>query len=163
MSMWGWNWRRSVVVLLAVIAVWAAVGRRPGHGQVPEFVAKSQSPALAGEQTAVLAGGCFWGVDAVFKHVKGVKKVVSGYAGGREDTAAYDLVSTGSTGHAESVEITYDPSQVSYSDLIRVFFSVAHDPTELNRRDRMAELNIVPRSSMPMTRKNRSRWLTSIN
>ena len=134
MSMWSWNWRRSVVVLLAVIAVWAAVGRRPGHGQVPEFAAKPQSPALAGKQTAVLAGGCFWGVDAVFKHVKGVKKVVSGYAGGREDTAAYDLVSTGTTGHAESVEITYDPSQVSYSDLLRVFFSVAHDPTELNRQ-----------------------------
>jgi len=84
--------------------------------------------------TAVFAGGCFWGVDAVFKHVKGVSKVVSGYAGGGADTANYETVSTGTTGHAESVQITYDPSQVSYDDLLEVFFYVAHDPTELNRQ-----------------------------
>lgn len=84
--------------------------------------------------TAVLAGGCFWGVDTVFRHVKGVSKVVSGYAGGGADTANYETVSTGTTGHAESVEVTYDPSQVSYDDLLKVFFFVAHDPTELNRQ-----------------------------
>ncbi len=84
--------------------------------------------------TAVFAGGCFWGVDAVFRHVKGVSKVVSGYAGGGSDTANYETVSTGTTGHAESVEVTYDPSQVSYNDLLKVFFFVAHDPTELNRQ-----------------------------
>jgi peptide-methionine (S)-S-oxide reductase len=82
--------------------------------------------------TAVFSGGCFWGVDAVFKHVKGVTKVVSGYAGGAADTAHYETVSTGTTGHAESVQVTYDPSKVSYDDLLKVFFFVAHDPTELN-------------------------------
>jgi peptide-methionine (S)-S-oxide reductase len=84
--------------------------------------------------TAVFSGGCFWGVDAVFKHVKGVTKVVSGYAGGAADTANYETVSTGTTGHAESVQVTYDPSKVSYDDLLQVFFLVAHDPTELNRQ-----------------------------
>src|SRR5215472_14258406 len=85
-------------------------------------------------QTAVFAGGCFWGVDGVFKHVKGVARVVSGYAGGQAPTAHYEVVSTGTTGHAESVEVTYDPSLVSYDDLLKVFFRVAHDPTELNRQ-----------------------------
>jgi len=94
-----------------------------------------QRPALnAGHQTAVFAGGCFWGVDAVFKHVKGVSQVVSGYSGGNASTAEYEVVSNGTTGHAESVEVTYDPSQVSYSDLLKVFFYAAHDPTELNRQ-----------------------------
>ena len=97
------------------------------------------SQALAQSQgdkgaTAVFSGGCFWGVDAVFKHVKGVSKVVSGYSGGAADTANYETVSTGTTGHAESVQVTYDPSQVSYDDLLKVFFFVAHDPTELNRQ-----------------------------
>ncbi len=85
------------------------------------------------QQMAVFAGGCFWGVDAVFKHVKGVDRVVSGYAGGGASTAQYETVSTGTTGHAESVEVTYDPSRVSYNDLLEVFFA-AHDPTELNRQ-----------------------------
>jgi peptide-methionine (S)-S-oxide reductase len=84
--------------------------------------------------TAVFAGGCFWGVDGVFRHVKGVSKVVSGYAGGGADTANYETVSTGTTGHAESVEVTYAPSQVSYEDLLKVFFFVAHDPTELDQQ-----------------------------
>ncbi|MGA9666144.1 MAG: peptide-methionine (S)-S-oxide reductase MsrA [Gallionella sp.] len=86
------------------------------------------------EQTAVFAGGCFWGVDAVFKHVKGVSDVVSGYTGGDADTAHYELVSNGDTGHAESVRVRFDPAKVSYLQLLRVFFSVAHDPTELNRQ-----------------------------
>ncbi len=88
----------------------------------------------AAEQTAVFAGGCFWGVDAVFKHVKGVSNVVSGYAGGSESTAHYEMVSEGNTGHAESVRVRFDPSQVSYQQLLRVFFSVAHDPTQLDRQ-----------------------------
>ncbi len=86
------------------------------------------------EQTAVFAGGCFWGVDAVFKHVKGVSEVVSGYTGGNADTAHYELVSNGDTGHAESVRVRFDPARVSYQQLLQVFFSVAHDPTELNRQ-----------------------------
>ncbi len=88
----------------------------------------------AGTQTAVFAGGCFWGVDAVFKHVKGVTGVVSGYAGGAKETAMYEEVGSGNTGHAESVEVTYDPAVVSYGTLLKVFFTVAHDPTELNRQ-----------------------------
>jgi len=87
-----------------------------------------------GQQTAVIAGGCFWGIQAVFQHVKGVTKAVSGYSGGDAKTAEYEVVSTGETGHAESVKITYDPSQITYGQLLRVFFSVAHDPTELNRQ-----------------------------
>jgi len=104
------------------------------RGQLPAFAGESQAATPGGEQTAVLAGGCFWGVDAVFKHVKGVTNVVSGYSGGSASTAQYETVSTGATGHAESVKIAYDPSQVSYAELLRVFFSVATDPTELNRQ-----------------------------
>jgi len=85
-------------------------------------------------QKAVFAGGCFWGVDAVFKHVRGVVGVVSGYAGGGAADASYDRVSTGTTGHAESVEVTFDPAQIAYERLLEVFFSVAHDPTERNRQ-----------------------------
>jgi peptide-methionine (S)-S-oxide reductase len=85
-------------------------------------------------QTAVLAGGCFWGTQGVFEHVKGVRKVLAGYSGGDRSTADYESVSTGTTGHAESIQITFDPAVVSYADLLRVFFAVAHDPTELNRQ-----------------------------
>ena len=87
-----------------------------------------------GNQTLVVAGGCFWGVEAVFKHVKGVISATSGYAGGDASTANYDTVSTGRTGHAEAVSIVYDPSQVTVGQLLKVFFSVAHNPTELNRQ-----------------------------
>lgn len=92
------------------------------------------TPAAAQQQTAVFAGGCFWGVDAVFRHVHGVTHVVSGFAGGSAVTAHYEIVSTLNTGHAESVEVTYDPAQVTYDDLLKVFFTVAHDPTQLNRQ-----------------------------
>ncbi len=85
-------------------------------------------------QTAVVAGGCFWGVQGVFEHVKGVRQVLSGYAGGKKDTAEYETVSTGRTGHAESVQIKFDPKQISYGEILRVYFSVAHDPTQLNRQ-----------------------------
>ena len=87
-----------------------------------------------GEQTAVLAGGCFWGVEAVFEHVKGVSRAASGYSGGSASTAKYQLVGSGATGHAEAVRVTYDPSQITYGQLLKVFFAVAHDPTELNRQ-----------------------------
>jgi peptide-methionine (S)-S-oxide reductase len=90
--------------------------------------------AAKSEQTAVVSGGCFWGIQAVFQHVKGVVNATSGYAGGSAKTAEYEIVSTGETGHAESVKITYDPSQITYGQLLRVFFSVAHDPTQLNRQ-----------------------------
>ncbi len=90
--------------------------------------------AAKGDQTAVFAGGCFWGVEAVFDHVKGVKQAISGYSGGDANTAQYDTVSTGRTGHAESVKVIYDPTKVSYGQLLKVYFSVAHDPTQLNRQ-----------------------------
>jgi peptide-methionine (S)-S-oxide reductase len=90
--------------------------------------------ATDGTQTAVVAGGCFWGVQGVFQHTAGVVNAVSGYAGGSKATADYSTVSTGSTGHAESVEIKYDPKQISYGKILQIFFSVAHDPTQLNRQ-----------------------------
>ncbi len=96
--------------------------------------ALSNAAAAPVEETAVFAGGCFWGVDAVFKHVKGVSEVVSGYAGGSAATAHYEQVSEGDTGHAESVRVRFDPARVSYQQLLQVFFSVAHDPTQLNRQ-----------------------------
>jgi peptide-methionine (S)-S-oxide reductase len=86
------------------------------------------------QETAVIAGGCFWGIQAVFQHVKGVVSATSGYSGGSIKNPGYELVSSGETGHAESVKIIYDPSQITYGQLLRVFFSVAHDPTELNRQ-----------------------------
>jgi peptide-methionine (S)-S-oxide reductase len=124
----------SFVCVLVLFAVRGLLACSPAHGQIPPFAGESPSPAAPGKQTAVLAGGCFWGVDAVFKHVKGVAHVVSGYSGGSASTSQYETVSTGTTGHAESVKITFDPSQVSYSELLRVFFSVAADPTQLNRQ-----------------------------
>ena len=87
-----------------------------------------------GEQTAVVAGGCFWGIQAIFQHVKGVISATSGYSGGEARTAQYERVSMGNTGHAESVRIVYDPSQVTYGQLLQIFFSVGHDPTQLNRQ-----------------------------
>ena len=103
-------------------------------GGVPDYAGPAPQPAASGPATAVFAGGCFWGVDAVFKHVNGVSEVVSGYAGGSATTARYPIVGTGTTGHAESVKVTYDPAKISYADLLKVFFSVAHDPTQLNRQ-----------------------------
>ncbi len=122
-------------------AAFGAVVALAVQGNAPVTAAPLPAPAVdipaasvKGPQTAVFAGGCFWGVEAVFRHVKGVSKAVSGYAGGAGKTADYERVSTGSTGHAESVEVTYDPAQVSYGELLRIFFSVAHDPTQLNRQ-----------------------------
>jgi peptide-methionine (S)-S-oxide reductase len=101
---------------------------------LPDPALQAPLATTKSEETAVLAGGCFWGIEAVFEHVKGVTSAKSGYAGGAASTAQYETVSTGRTGHAEAVQITFDPSQVSYGQLLKVFFSVAHDPTELNRQ-----------------------------
>lgn len=125
---------RHLMCLLVLFSASGTLAYGASQERIPDFVAKSQIRESASEQTAVLAGGCFWGVDAVFKHVKGVSRVVSGYSGGNAAAAKYELVSTGTTGHAESVKITYDPAQISYSQLLKIFFSVAHDPTELNRQ-----------------------------
>lgn len=101
---------------------------------IPDPALDAPLAAAKGEQKAVLAGGCFWGIEAVFEHVKGVTNVKVGYSGGTAQTADYATVSTGKTGHAESVQITYDPSQITYGQLLKVFLAVAHDPTELNRQ-----------------------------
>lgn len=123
------------VLFLVLIAVTGACTAGNAAGiAVPGPTVDAVKATTPGQQTAVVAGGCFWGIQAVFKHVKGVINATSGYSGGDAKTAQYDVVSTGETGHAESVKVTYDPSQITYGELLRVFFSVAHDPTQLNRQ-----------------------------
>jgi peptide-methionine (S)-S-oxide reductase len=119
----------------AVITTSLALACSPAiAGTLPDPAVDSPKAATSGQATAVFAGGCFWGVEAVFKHVKGVTVSTSGYSGGSQMTAKYMLVGSGTTGHAEAVEVKYDPAQVTYGQLLRVFFSVAHDPTQLNRQ-----------------------------
>jgi len=118
--------------LLSILMV-AAAGLMSAGAKLPSPATDVNAPA-AKTATAVFAGGCFWGVEGVFERIKGVSDVVSGFAGGAQATAHYETVSTGKTGHAESVKITFDPSQITYGQLLQVFFSVAHDPTELNRQ-----------------------------
>lgn len=126
---------RSVGVVIGVILALGFVRASTAPGPpFPDPAVDAPLSKASVEYTAVFAGGCFWGVEAVFEHVKGVKHVESGYSGGSANTAHYDLVGRGNTGHAESVKITYDPSQVSYGRLLKIFFSVAHDPTQLNRQ-----------------------------
>ena len=122
------------VVLLVGVALAACSSIAASARSIPDPTVDTPLASSKGEQIAVLAGGCFWGVEAVFEHVKGVSDVRSGYSGGSSGTAQYEKVGTGETGHAESVKITYDPAQISYGQLLKVFFSVAHDPTELNRQ-----------------------------
>ncbi|WP_454631954.1 peptide-methionine (S)-S-oxide reductase MsrA [Bradyrhizobium cenepequi] len=116
------------------IASFAAVPSRAAEDAVIIPAPTVDAKTADGIQTVVLAGGCFWGVQGVFQHTAGVVSAVSGYAGGNKATADYNMVSTGTTGHAESVQIKYDPKQVSYGKLLHIFFSVVHDPTQLNRQ-----------------------------
>ena len=128
---------RALLALAVALPALAFVARDPSPPVAPGVTAPRplvDAPRVARTETAVLAGGCFWGVEAVFEHVRGVTDVVSGYAGGTAATAVYAVVSAGRTRHAESVKVTYDPSQVSYGELLRVFFSVVHDPTQVNRQ-----------------------------
>lgn len=131
--------------VLAIIAIvsflaWNAVrsiGARPAaepNYPFPKPAVDAPLAATKSKQTAVLAGGCFWGVQAVFEHLKGVSSVTAGYTGGRVDSPSYEMVSSGLTGHAESVSVTFDASQISYGQILMIFFSVAHDPTQLNRQ-----------------------------
>jgi peptide-methionine (S)-S-oxide reductase len=128
----------SLLVLLGCV-VWWGVRVSSGHTAVPKgsFPVPSVDASLAAKptkETAVFAGGCFWGVQGVFQHVKGVEQATSGYAGGQVENPYYELVSSGSTGHAESVQVIYDPSQITYGKLLMIFFSVAHDPTQRDRQ-----------------------------
>ena len=129
---------RSLLLCAAVVALLVAgVMRLRGSDRAVALPSPAVDSGLAttkSQETAVIAGGCFWGIQAVFQHVKGVVSATSGYSGGSGKSAEYELVSTGDTGHAESVKIVYDPSQITYGQLLKVFFSVAHDPTELNRQ-----------------------------
>ena len=131
------NFSSRVFAVLSMITLAGVVACNAGERAITAVPSPALDAALAttkAEQTAVVSGGCFWGIQAVFQHVKGVISATSGYSGGAANTAEYELVSNGDTGHAESVKIVYDPSQITYGQLLRVFFSVAHDPTELNRQ-----------------------------
>ena len=123
----------AVLAALAGTAYWASSSSAETARMVPPPVMDETTPA-ASTEVAVLAGGCFWGVQGVFQHVDGVISAVSGYAGGARDTAHYEMTSSGTTGHAESVQITFDPHRISYGRILQIYFSVAHDPTELNRQ-----------------------------
>ena len=126
----GKSGRAARTIGLIASILWGAAVAAP----LPDPASDVPKSTSKGEATAVFAGGCFWGVDAVFKHVKGVTSATSGYSGGAFKTARYELVGTGTTGHAEAVQVVYDPSQITYGQLLRIFFSVAHDPTQLNRQ-----------------------------
>ena len=131
------NFSSRVFAVLSMITLAGVVACNAGERAITAVPSPAVDATLAtarAEQTAVVSGGCFWGIQAVFQHVKGVISATSGYSGGAANTAEYELVSNGDTGHAESVKIVYDPSQITYGQLLRVFFSVAHDPTELNRQ-----------------------------
>jgi peptide-methionine (S)-S-oxide reductase len=122
---------RSLGLMVALLAGSACAQERAANIPPPAI---DQTSAPGKLQTAVVAGGCFWGVQGVYQHLKGVKSVLSGYAGGDQSTADYESVSDGDSGHAESVQIVFDPAQVTYGQILQVFFAVAHDPTELNRQ-----------------------------
>src|SRR5271154_1689875 len=127
------NSLQFVVIIALVTLICGLSPSRPAHAMpLPDPTEDMPLAAQPGSQSIVLAGGCFWGVQAVFQHVKGVKQAVSGYAGGEAESAHYEIVSTGTTGHAESVQVTYDPSQITLGKILKVYFSVAHNPTELN-------------------------------
>ena len=124
--------------LAGVLIVFASLNSRAksprANTAFPKPAVDQPVAAAKGKEVTVLSGGCFWGVQAVFEHTKGVISATSGYAGGTADTASYEVVSSGNTGHAESVKIVYDPSQITYGQLLMIFFSVAHNPTELNKQ-----------------------------
>jgi peptide-methionine (S)-S-oxide reductase len=129
------RWSLAVVLAAGVAgALWSMQGRAAERATVIPPPAADAAATSEESQTVVLAGGCFWGVQAVFQHTKGVIKAVSGYAGGTKDSARYQIVSSGTTGHAESVQVTFDPRQISFGRVLQIYFSVAHDPTELNRQ-----------------------------
>src|SRR3984893_15068925 len=126
--------RVALLLLGSLLGATACNAKANPASAVPAPTVDAPRASAAAQQSAVISGGCFWGIQAVFQHVKGVKSATSGYAGGDAKTAEYEVVSTGETGHAESVKIVYDPSQITYGELLRVFFAVAHDPTQLNRQ-----------------------------
>jgi peptide-methionine (S)-S-oxide reductase len=126
--------RHNSAALVSLLSLFLVIACDSARASLPDPAVDAPAASAPGEQTAVLAGGCFWGVQAVFQHLKGVTQATSGYAGGSANTANYKVVSSGTTGHAEAVKISFDPSQVSYGQILKIYFSVAHDPTQLNRQ-----------------------------
>src|SRR3954470_6627103 len=126
--------KKSIHIMLGAMLIAALTVSCATARTIPDPARDTALAKTPGQESVVFAGGCFWGVQAVFEHVKGVKSATAGYAGGAAKTAHYDMVSDGNTGHAESVQVIYDPSQITFGQLLKVFFSVAHDPTELNRQ-----------------------------
>ena len=124
---------RATLLIAAALAFAPFAAHAEPAVTIPPPAAEEPAPNI-GIETAVLAGGCFWGIQAVYQHVKGVTNAVSGYAGGAQKDAIYDAVSSGRTGHAEAVKVTFDPKQISYGKILQIYFSVAHDPTQLNRQ-----------------------------
>jgi peptide-methionine (S)-S-oxide reductase len=125
---------RGAIIPLLIVTLSTAGCRAAAKAPIPAAASDAPLAQLPGKQTAVFAGGCFWGTQSVFERVKGVLATTAGYAGGSAETATYAQVTTETTGHAESVRVVYDPSKITYGQLLRVFFSVAHDPTQLNRQ-----------------------------
>jgi len=144
-----------IVFLLSTTLACIAVTNATADVVIPDPIVNASVATAKSDQIAIFAGGCFWGVEAVFEHVKGVTEVTSGYSGGSAQTANYEAISEGDTGHAEAVRITYDSSHISYEQLLKIFFSVAHDPTELNRQG--PDTGTQYRSAIFYTDKNQER------
>jgi peptide-methionine (S)-S-oxide reductase len=143
----------------------AIAGCASSQAAVRVPAASIDTPAASAAGTAVLSGGCFWGLQGVFEHVRGVTQVVAGYDGGKRSTAQYELVSTGTTGHAESIRIVFDPSQISYGEILRIFFSVATDPTQVNRQfpDEGTQYRSEIFYANPAQRQVAERYITQLN
>ncbi|MFZ6655449.1 peptide-methionine (S)-S-oxide reductase MsrA [Undibacterium sp. TJN19] len=161
---------RLTALAVAIGGIVAAVTWN-GQVQAGEAAVVIAAPAVdvpagsAKTETAVFAGGCFWGIQGVFQHVRGVSNAVSGYAGGKAATAHYELVGSGATGHAEAVQVTFDPTQVSYGKLLQIFFSVAHDPTQLNRQgpDTGTQYRSAVFPATPMQRNVAEKYIAQLN
>jgi peptide-methionine (S)-S-oxide reductase len=125
---------QSLLAFAFAVSLTGCTAKAASHTPIPAAATDATLAAKSGKQTAIFAGGCFWGTQAVFERVKGVLKTTTGYSGGAASTATYDQVTTETTGHAESVQVVFDPSKITYGELLRIFFSVAHDPTQLNRQ-----------------------------
>ncbi len=158
----------ALVLGIGSVAAALALNGQVRAGEAAVIIAAPVVDVPAGSaktETAVFAGGCFWGVQGVFQHVRGVTNAVSGYAGGKAATAHYELVGSGATGHAEAVQVTYDPSQISYGKLLQIFFSVAHDPTQLNRQgpDSGTQYRSAIFPATPVQRDVAEKYITQLN
>ena len=157
----------GLAMLVPLVGFGLSLPTAAGEGLLPVKVPAPaiDEPAAAATETAVFAGGCFWGVQGVFQHTQGVLSAVSGYAGGSQATARYELIGSGLTGHAEAVQVTYDPRQVSYAQLLQIFFSVIHDPTQLNRQgpDRGTQYRSAVFTTAPAQKQAAERYIAQLD